>query len=233
MLPTKMSELRTRDVKHAVAAIKRFHAIGGLAPKTGSPAATYGAKAMKAFAAEHNLNEDTGRKARAFAAMYSVQDVGRLCRQVEERILDAAGRVKPECRHRSVFGRTHLIRLLSVPQKRVREALQHAAIEQGWSLASLESAIAVRFGSRRAGGRAPKVPRTVKELYGQLEQRCESWNRWLMWLDRSGLLRDSNADLRGLLDQLRMHLKTIQSLTLRRLKRPIVHAHANTIRERD
>jgi hypothetical protein len=78
----------------------------------------------------------------------------------------------------SVFGRTHIIRLLSVP-KRSRDVLQRQAIKKGWSTAELERKIAGRFGSRSAGGRRRRVPRDVLGQLVQVERMCDTWARWV------------------------------------------------------
>ena len=76
-----------------------------------------------------------------------------------------------------VFGRTHVLRILSVP-KRGRKGLQAAAIRGAWSTAELEAEIAARYGSRKDGGRRRRIPADTPGLLAQVEGQCEAWRRW-------------------------------------------------------
>jgi hypothetical protein len=83
----------------------------------------------------------------------------------------------------AIFERCHLVRILSVPRRK-RAALQKESIRKGWSLATLERIIAMRFGTRREGGRRRSVPDDLPSFLVQAEKLCEIWRRWVEELSR-------------------------------------------------
>ena len=173
-----MSQSRAERVREAVRNIRRFHQLGrdlpARPPGGRSRRETYGLGLMKAEAESRGVNEDTARKARAFADRvegYSRQEVNDLCRLLKT--------IQPgQDRGLAVFSPTHVIRLLSVRGKKRRAALQREAVEKGWSVSELEAAIAERFGTRRQGGRRRRIPAGGTPFLAQLELMCESWRRW-------------------------------------------------------
>jgi hypothetical protein len=166
-----MSQTRRQQVAAAVKAIRAFHELGRSLPVKASHKDGYGQGTVTVEAEKHGLNPDTVRKARQFAdpvSGYTVAEVNALCRSIRDVQEEQDG---------LVFGRTHLIRLLSVPKKQ-RGKVQASAIENGWSTAELEAHIASRFGSRRDGGRKRRVPSDLPGVLVQLECLCEGWRRW-------------------------------------------------------
>jgi hypothetical protein len=166
-----MSQTRRQQVAAAVKAVRAFHELGRSLPVIASHKNGYGQGTVTAEAEKYGLNPDTVRKARRFAdpvSGYTVAEVNTLCRSIREVQEEQDG---------AVFGRTHLIRLLSVPKKQ-RAKVQTLAIENGWSTAELEAHIAARFGSRRDGGRKRRVPSDLPGVLVQLEGLCEGWRRW-------------------------------------------------------
>lgn len=168
-----MSQSRSSTVASAVKAIKEFHAIGETLPKRASHREVYDKGVIESAATKLGMNPDTVRKARQFAdpaVGYSRAELSALCQLITKLQPGQDARF-------AVFGRTHVIRLLSV-QKRWRTALQATAIREGWSLAELQAQIAVRYGSRRDGGRRRRVPADALALTAQIEKLCENWRRW-------------------------------------------------------
>lgn len=166
-----MSQTRRALVASAVKNVRAFHELGRSLPAKEPHRDGYGQGTVATEAERHGLNPDTIRKARQFAdplSGYTVAEVNELCRTIRDVQADQDG---------PVFGRTHLIRLLSVPKKE-RGKVQQSAIENGWSTAELEAHIATRFGSRRDGGRKRRVPADVLGVLAQLEGLCEGWRRW-------------------------------------------------------
>lgn len=166
-----MSQTRRQQVAATVKAIRAFHELGRSLPAKQSHKDGYGQGTVTVEAEKHHLNPDTVRKARQFAdpvSGYTAAEVNALCRSIREVQEEQDG---------AIFGRTHLIRLLSVPKKQ-RAKVQAAAIENGWSTAELEAHIASRFGSRRDGGRKRRVPSDLPGVLVQLEGLCEGWRRW-------------------------------------------------------
>lgn len=166
-----MPQTRRQQVAAAVKAVRAFHELGRSLPAKQSHRDGYGRGTVAVEAGKHGLNPDTVRKARQFAdpvSGYTAAEVNALCRSIRD---------TQEGQDGPVFGRTHLIRLLSVPKKQ-RAMVQASAIENGWSTAELEAHIATRFGSRRDGGRRRRVPSDVSGVLVQLDGLCEGWRRW-------------------------------------------------------
>jgi hypothetical protein len=142
-----MASSRAAKVKVAIKKIREFYALGQEIPPKPSHKQTYHQGVIRAEAQRRHINEDTLRKARMFTDPvegYSRQELNELCRLIRE---VQSGQDE----RRAIFGKTHLIRLLSVRPKRRRAALQKLAIKKGLSSAELEAEIAQRGG--RAGGR--------------------------------------------------------------------------------
>ncbi|QDU21796.1 hypothetical protein [Urbifossiella limnaea] len=169
-----MTTARTAKVMAAVKAIKDFHALGRSVPKKQAQKEAYAQGTVDAEAQKHGVNPDTVRKARQFAdpvGGYTPAEVNDLCRLI-------TAEQPHQDDERSVFGRTHLIRLLSV-KKQYRAGLQEAAVRGGWSTGELEAQIAARYGSRRDGGRRRRLPADALGLLTQVERLCEGWRRWV------------------------------------------------------
>jgi len=169
-----VSQARKTRVGAAVKAIRDFHALGRSLPKKQPHKEAYDQGSVDAEAGKRGINPDTVRKARQFAdpaAGYTPAEVNDLCRLIIA--------VQPgQDDGYAVFGRTHLIRLLSV-KKQYRAGLQEAAVRGGWSTGELEAQIASRYGSRRDGGRKRRLPTDVLGLLTQVERLCEGWRRWV------------------------------------------------------
>lgn len=168
-----MSQSRANAVQEAIESIKQFHSIGSKIPKKTSHKDAYASGVIDAVAEKYKLNPDTARKARHFAdpiAGYSAAELSKLCALVQKL-------QKDQDDGKPVFGRTHVMRMLSVP-KSERESLQREAMEGAWSLAMLEEKIAERYGTRGDGGRPRRVASGGDTLLTQLDNMCESWRRW-------------------------------------------------------
>src|SRR5438105_3722029 len=129
-----MANSRAAKVKAAVEKIREFYALGQEIPPKLAHKQTYDQGVIKAEAQRRHINEDTIRKARQFADSvegYSPEELEELCSLIEG--------VQPgQDEGKAIFGKTHLIRLLSVRPKRRRAVLQRLAIKKGWSSAELE-----------------------------------------------------------------------------------------------
>ncbi|MFO0804151.1 MAG: hypothetical protein U0791_13640 [Gemmataceae bacterium] len=77
------------------------------------------------------------------------------------------------------FGRTHVLRLVSVPKSgRRRASIQEAMFENGWSTAELESEIFRRYGRRGQGGRKGEIGTKVGGILVRLDRLCTGWLRF-------------------------------------------------------
>ena len=163
----------------AVRAIRAFHALGRKVPPKRLAKDAYDRGDLAAAAEKLGVSAETARQARQLAdptAGYTGAELDDLCRLV----LD----VQPgQDDVASVFGKTHVIRLLTVRPKRTRAALQRRAVELGWSSKRLAAEVAARFGARRGGGRRRSAPADPLLLLGQAERLCEEWRRWLSQVD--------------------------------------------------
>jgi hypothetical protein len=170
-----VSQARKAKVAAAVKAIREFYALGRSLPKKQAHRDAYDQGTVEAEAKKRGINPDTVRKARQFADAvaggYTPAEVNDLCRLIAA--------VQPgQDDGDAVFGRTHIIRLLSV-KKQFRASLQEAAVRKGWSTGELEARIAARYGSRRDGGRKRRLPSDALGLLTQVERMCEGWRRWV------------------------------------------------------
>jgi hypothetical protein len=167
-----MEPTRKQLVDQAVQTIKEFRR-SGLAVIAKSKDGVYGKRIVEQLQGELGINHDTLRKARVFADEekgYSKREMEELLQLIREHAEDADN-------EGSIFGRSHLLRLLSVP-KSDRGELQELVVTQGWSNARLDAEIAHRYGRRKSGGRKRDISDEGPVFLAQLEVMCESWLRW-------------------------------------------------------
>jgi hypothetical protein len=171
---TAVTRARKTRVATAVKSIKDFYALGRQIPPKRSPRDAYGQGDLTAAAEKLGVSVELARQARQFAdrgAGYTREELDELC--------DLIRQAQPhQADDLPVFGRTHVVRLLTVPKGR-RAKLQRAAVEGGWSSNRLAYEVGVRFGPRRHGGRRRRLPADDLGVLTQAEQFCESWRRWV------------------------------------------------------
>ena len=176
-----MPQAMNSAISHVIDEIKRFHRLGAKSRHARPEAGKYGTAAIKAESERHALNPDTMRKARAFAdpdTGYDRDDLALLLAAVRA----SAARFRERGR---AFGRSHLIRLLSVPKARGRRRkLQAKLFANAWSVAELDTAIKARFGTRRQGGRRRRIEGDLPGLLAQIDGLCEGWMRMMAELER-------------------------------------------------
>jgi hypothetical protein len=176
---SRTARTRTDKVEAAVAKHRAFYELGQSLPPKGRHRDAYRQRVMVSEQERLGVNEDTLRKARAFAdcgSGYTPQELEELFRLIREVQTSQDERL-------AIFERSHLVRLLSVPRRK-RSALQKECIRKGWSLATLEREIGKRFGTRREGGRRRSVPHDLASFLVQAESVCETWRRWAEELSR-------------------------------------------------
>ena len=173
-----MSKARAKRVVVAVRGIKDFHATGRKLPPKASHREAYNQGTIQTAGEQMGLSAEAARQARQLAdpvAGYTALELRELCALIKSTQPDQDDALP-------VFGKTHLIRLLSVPKSR-RAGLQRAVVRGAWSTSRLESEIAAKFGTRREGGRRRQVPQDDVGLLVQLEGACEGWRRLLAAVD--------------------------------------------------
>lgn len=181
----------------AIQEIEDFHKLG--TPLTNERA--YGERRIANLADDLGINEDTLRKARAFADKldgYSRQDLRELIKYLKTHQYR-----NPKWK----FGRTHIIRLISVPKVQgQRDRLQGQVIDNEWSCSKLEDEIRRVYGTRKKGGRQRSVPTDRKGLLVQIEHECDCWKRWCRSLQGSprgkGPVRKLPPDIQAKLENI-------------------------------
>ena len=119
---------------------------------------------LKREGIKEGYNHDTMKKAWRIAQEYEEDDIEQLCALIELRS--------------ARFGPTHLLRLLTVKDRRRRDALARNAIKGSWGVAQLEVAILRLHQRRPEVGRKPRVPDDPVQLVLILEGLCLKWIRW-------------------------------------------------------
>lgn len=157
-------------VLQAIQEIEDFYEVGNDPLLTGR---AYGQRRIAKLADDLKMNEDTLRKARAFADKlhgYSRHDLRRLIDYLKSH------------QYRDVkwkFGRTHIIRLISVPKSQDRrDSLQRKVIDNEWTCSQLDDEIRRLYPARKSGGRRRRVPTDASGLLVQVEHECDRWKRW-------------------------------------------------------
>jgi hypothetical protein len=169
-----VSQARKTRVAAAVKSIKAMYALGRKIPPKRSPKEAYSQGELAGAAEKLGVSAEFARQARQLAdptAGYTREELDELCELIREVQPDQADDLP-------VFGRTHVVRLLSVPKGR-RGKLQRDAVASGWSSNRLAHEVGVRFGPRRHGGRKRRLPADDLGLLAQAERFCESWRRWV------------------------------------------------------
>lgn len=200
-----MSESRAARVAKAVKSIRTLYSIGKKIPAKKASKDTYGQGDLAAAAAKVGLTPEVARMARQFAdpvSGYSAADVEDLCRDLE-----TIQRAQSD--DLAILGRTHVLRLVTVPPKK-RKQLQEKAIRNGWTLSELEGEIRTRYGTRREGGRSRRGAKDAVGLLVQLEGMCESWRRMMQVIDVGNDNQQLNhATLDSLPLSLRRHVHSV------------------------
>jgi len=183
-----MANSRQKKIDAAKDNITRFYKVGCDSWKKHKNARV-AKEEIEKDAAKLEINPFILRKARQFADQnpakgYTKDELNKLCRQIERQTAQSG----------AIFGKSHLIRLLAV-NKSERAELQESAITKGWTFYKLGAEISKRFGRRRAGGKRPRSPDDVKDVYEQIESRCIAWSRWDKKANVSGLLLGRGGSL--------------------------------------
>lgn len=171
------SEPTPLEVRTALRRVRSFYELGCKSLKSKPGRMEYGS--MKEEASRFGLSEELLRKARQFADPdhgYTLQELNAILSQCRDLVVEGN-------KVGFALGTTHVIRWLSVPNRR-RARIERLTIAERWTLSRLESEIAKEFGSRRAGGRRRKIPANSLDALVQLEAICNEWRRWYESLHR-------------------------------------------------
>jgi len=162
---------KDHEITKNIKKILELYQIGFGIPKKNNGTSTYGKKQISKYSKVFNLNENTIRKARQLANMFTQEEIENLCADIE--------RIQAnQNRKMSLFTISHLFHLVTVSERTKRQGLTQNALKEGWSVRQLKQEIARKFGTRRQGGRKKRIPKDPINFLGQLESYCETWRRW-------------------------------------------------------
>jgi hypothetical protein len=180
--PAERSAPRTRKqkVEASIESLRRFYALGETLPPAREHGEEYGKGTIEAAAKKARTNTDKLRKARQLV------DPGQGYTPAEMKTLYAWVRALQGDQEfdAPVFGRSHVVRLLTIPDKKVRATLAKKALKEAWSIRELEIAITSRYGRRRKGGRRPEVASDTEGFLVQVDSLCDRVARWKRAVDR-------------------------------------------------
>jgi hypothetical protein len=165
-----MTALRRQQLRVAVKKIEALHKLGRRQLSRAGQQRSGDEESVADEARRRGINVEKLRQARRVADAYTPADLKRLCATIMQAIKDQNAKAQ-------VVGPTAVIRLLSIPQTHREEYLRRA-VQNGWSVRTLEAEIRRVFGRRRLGRRRRKVPTDLFVLYAEIEAECERWRRW-------------------------------------------------------
>jgi hypothetical protein len=116
-------------------------------------------------AEELGWSQETMRKAKQFATLYSEDQVDELCGLI--------------LKYRPIFGTAHIGHLLSIPWPS-REKFQYRCVTRNWSCRELKAAKTRRFKRRSRGGRYPQV--SLADAVVELELHANAYCRLVDFL---------------------------------------------------
>jgi len=156
------------NIKDSIASIRKFYEAGRESLKLHPDDDAYGKKVVEEEAKRLGLIQEMVRKARQLARETDGYNVDEL------KALFTMMQANPGTR----FRKTHVIRLLTVKDKKQRAKMQRRAIEDSWTTAQLRIELNSLFGPRKHGGRRPSVLRSREGVITQLESFAEQWRRY-------------------------------------------------------
>ena len=141
-------------VLKAITELREGYEIGSFVLKTYGEHAEPGV--IKQVAKIKGVNPDSIRKMRQFALEYSEEELDELCKL---------------CRDNDrVLGVSFIYRLVSVKDKKKREALQRSAIVEHWSIQRLNREMRAKCKLGHIRRRTRAMPATVKEALAQFKE---------------------------------------------------------------
>lgn len=185
-MPRKLAKLQptAAQVEQGIREVRVFYRLGRESLERSPERGQYAKGQIDAEAKARKVNADTLRKARAFAGLYGKPDLDELfglCRK-----------------HQFAPGKSFVLRLVTLPLRRERRALQREAVAGHWTMSRFDQELNARYGARRSGGRIKAIPPDKAGLLAQIEMMCEEWKRWYAALQREpkvGAKKAREADL--------------------------------------
>ncbi len=148
-----------RDVNLAMKQLRTMYAIGQQAMKQkGSRKKTYGKILVTKLAGKRSMSASDVLVARQFAERYTGEELEELIDMCQ-----AAG---------YPLGKSHVVKLITVRNKRDRKRLQKKCIQEGWSARTLQASLNRRYGKRRPGGAKLHPPRSVDDAKTKIADLC-------------------------------------------------------------
>jgi hypothetical protein len=210
----KTAPRESANVLRSVTALHEYYQLGldvVEADRKNSNRGKYNKGVSMEFAARKGRGRDYIDKARQLATIYTHEQFEQFC--------------SLRCPDGMPLGRSLVIPLLSVKDKRKRASLQRTAAREGWSKRRLEEEIAKVPSDRpSSGGRRPRKARTVDDALAIIVTMSERWNRWFKGLDveevEDGVsLKDLPKSVREGLTSVTSEIKDLERKASRNLKR--------------
>lgn len=111
-------------------------------------------------ASRFKLHPELLRLARGIAEAYSDEEIQSLIER---------------CKGRGhALGLSHLIRLITIRDEKLRKQLERETLDKGWSLSRLDREILKRFGNRmKTAGRRRVIPSKKADAYLEIARQCD------------------------------------------------------------
>ena len=179
--PSLTPDLASARAREKIATLRKYYELGWRASDTAPDGTAKAPEPLADLAAEAEVQQDTIRRARRFAATYTADELDELL---------ALRHADGEPLH---WFNVRL--LLQVKDKAVRAELQREAVREGWSQGDLAAAIHARQGRKKSpGGRRFAVPESPRRVLGRLTELSDSWLRFYEDIGEEGGLA---AKMRG------------------------------------
>ncbi len=151
-MSTRREDQASKDIQSAITKVRDYWLEGHESLQQHGERAPYGE------------SSEWLRKARRFAHRYTEKQLNALLDKCE--------------RHEFTLGTSFIDRLVTVPDRRERSALETKVVKERWSRARLDREIRSRYGSRRNLGRRPSQPTSTSEALSALSRLATKLTRW-------------------------------------------------------
>ena len=78
----------------------------------------------------------------------------------------------------SMLGITFIMRLVSIPDRDLRDKIQRRVFKENWSCQRLNLEIRMQLGRQRSGGRRAAIATDSQSVLAQIDGMIEPWTRW-------------------------------------------------------
>lgn len=191
-------------VARAIRDLRRAYRVGTILDRLG-PRTKPGNHELRQIAAKHGYDEETGRRLRQFARVYTKDDLDRLCRRCKQ--------------HHRALGVSMVIKFITIADPLARREFELQAIRGHWRHIRLERELRHRFQRDRGKrGRKPKLPETRIEALEQVREMSHTFAHFAARL-RAERREWLSGRVAGSLQQAVAALQTLEDVAMRALAR--------------